>query len=104
MWGYALFTAVAMLAIHRKQTAAMATERDVEAKLARLRGRTIVLTALAESAALLAGIVTLLEGKPLLALPGFLPLLGWIALGFPSRNRVLAELTDATDNLNRQYR
>lgn len=104
MWGYALFTVAAMFAIHRQQTAAIVSEPEFEAKHARLRGRTVVLTALAEGAALMAGVVTLLEGKPLLALPGFLPLLGWIVIGFPSRNRVLAELTGAPDNLNRQYR
>lgn len=104
MWAFSLGVLAAMFAVHRQHSAAIAAESDLQLKLARLRARTVVVTALAEGAAILAGVVTMLEGKPLMALPGFLPLLVWIGVGFPTRERVVAELTGSANNLNSQYR
>ncbi len=104
MWAFSVAILAPMFAVHRQHSAAIAAEPDVQLKLARLRGRTVVVTALAEGAAILAGVVTMMEGRPLLALPGFLPLLVWTMVGFPTRERVVAELAGPANNLNRQYR
>lgn len=104
MWAFSVAILAPMFVVHRQHSAAIAAEPDVQLKLARLRGRTVVVTALAEGAAILAGVVTMMEGKPLLALPGFLPLLVWTMVGFPTRERVVAELAGPANNLNRQYR
>ncbi|CAG0994633.1 hypothetical protein PLCT2_02675 [Planctomycetaceae bacterium] len=104
MWGFSLLIVLPMVVIYRQQSAALAAETEFGAKLTLLRGRTIVITAMAEGAALLAGVVTMLDGNPLLALPGFLPLIAWMVVGFPTRARVLDELLDNKSSLNRQYR
>lgn len=104
MWGFSLLVVLPMFMVYRQQSAAIAAETDFNRKLGMLRGRTIVVTAMAEGAAIMAGVVTLLEGKPLLALPGFLPLIAWMVVGFPTRARVLDELQGDTSSLNRQYR
>ncbi len=104
MWGFSLLVVLPMFMVYRQQSAAIAAETDFNRKIVMLRGRTIVVTAMAEGAAIMAGVVTLLEGKPLLALPGFLPLIAWMVVGFPTRARVLDELQGDKSSLNRQYR
>lgn len=91
-WALAASQLMTMAVLFPSMSRRIQAAPDVATKLGQFRARSIVLMAMGEGAALFAGVLILLTGETLAALPGFAALPIALLLAFPSRGRMSREV------------